>query len=75
MEDPQQYLLDYLEEEFRNHPEVRVRRTPWQKNEGVMLRTEAREYFFPADWIAERRYDKVRELVREVKTALKLDFA
>ena len=67
MTDAQQYLLDYLIEEFQRHPNVRVRVVPRSENEGVTVRTEAREYFFPFEWAILNSFVEVDRLVRRIK--------
>lgn len=46
-----QYLLDYLKDEFRKYPEVRLRFMLESHEDGVMAKTAAREYFFPTEWM------------------------
>lgn len=67
-----QYLLDYLHEEFRAYANVRIRlpRTLRDETDGVMVRTETREYFFPTDWVLERRMKTVEAEVRRIKEFL-----
>jgi len=83
MTSPQrQYLLDYLAEEFREFPDVRVRQAPSKRYEGpdgsaevadspgVFVRTEAREYFFPYEWAEPGQFSEVARLVRVIKDVL-----
>jgi hypothetical protein len=65
-----QYLLDYLVDEFRSYPEVRIRNLPHDKDTGVTVRTEAREYFFEFDWVEGMQLDQVEKLVRSIKDVL-----
>lgn len=37
---------------------------------GVYVRAKTREYFFPADWIREKRYQEVDHLIREIQEFL-----
>jgi hypothetical protein len=70
----QQYLLDYLAEEFRCYPEVRIRMVPYQSGEpeefGIEVKTESREYFFYFHWLDGRRFGEVTKLVTRIKEAL-----
>lgn len=66
-EEARQYLIDYLEEEFRRDPYVRVRVVPMTEDNGVMVRTETREYFFPFAWAEQRQFGEVEALVRKIK--------
>ena len=86
-----QYLLDYLKEEFRAYPEVRLRsrtratvpaffedekpKYPIEpkddsENDGITLKTETREYFFPTLWAKQMRLDLVRAEVQRIKDFL-----
>ena len=68
-----QYLVDYLEEEFRRHPQIRVRRLPADENpenEGVPVKSESREYFFPFEWALPGRFGRVEALVRKIKEVI-----
>jgi hypothetical protein len=71
-ETEREYLLSYLQEEFRAHADVRIRIPPFMREEedGVSLKTEAREYFFPTEWVIDRRMGEVRELVQKIKDVL-----
>lgn len=64
------YLVDYLKEEFRRRPEIRVRQMTHEGEEGVMVRTDAREYFFPFAWMRGGRFSEVIDQVRKIKRAL-----
>lgn len=66
-EEARQYLIDYLEEEFSRDPFVRVRVVPMTEDNGVMVRTETREYFFPFAWVEHRQFKEVEALVRKIK--------
>lgn len=65
-----QYLLDYLEEEFRRNPEIRVRVVPQEHEDGVLVRTESREYFFPFEWADEPGWPRVHAEVRKIREIL-----
>ena len=66
-----QYLLDYLEDEFRKYPEVRIRRVPKSHQEdGVVVKTEAREYFFSTSWVIQMRMDRVKAEAQRIKEVL-----
>jgi hypothetical protein len=70
MEPAHQYLLEYLEEEFSRYPQVRVRIVPHKEAAGVTVRTEAREYFFPAQWAEIKAFNQVERLVARIKNLL-----
>ncbi len=70
IEDPRQYLLDWVEDEFRRYPQVRIRLRPLQERDGVTVRTETREYFFETDWVRERRYDQMNRLAAQIQNLL-----
>jgi|GEM_PF-6468506 len=69
-----QYLFDYLMEEFRKFPEVRVRMVPYREpgteDDGVQVRTEAREFFFETIWVVGQRMDLVTGLVGKIREGL-----
>lgn len=70
-----QYLFDYLIEEFRGFSEVRIRIPPQipqtsEELDGVSLKTETREYFFPTEWIENLQMDEVEKEVRRIKEVL-----
>lgn len=67
LDDPKQYLLDYLREEFDRYPQVRLRIVPLTQDDGVSAKTETREYFFPTDWVRHRKWDQVRRLSEKIK--------
>lgn len=71
MEASEQYLLEYLREEFRRHPEVRIRIISEDHEPGVSLKTSAREYFFPLEWAHQQDFKNVTQLVKEIRIALK----
>lgn len=66
-DEARQYLLDYLQEEFSREHFIRVRIVPMTKDDGIMVRTESREYFFPFEWAEQHRFDEVARLVSKIK--------
>lgn len=67
-QEEQQYLFDYLEEEFRGRSGVRVRVLPSNADtSGVTVRTESREYFFPFQWVHNKAFDEIEKLVKQIK--------
>lgn len=66
----EQYLIDYLNEEFRRHPEVRIRVWREDHEEGVSVKTAAREYFFPFEWTERGHFKKIQEQVRQIQEIL-----
>jgi hypothetical protein len=71
MDPSEQYLIEYLREEFRQHPEVRIRPILEDHEPGISLKTASREYFFPMEWAHRQDFKNVRDLVREVRLGLK----
>lgn len=65
-----QYLLDFLKDEFRRHPEVRFRFMLEDHEDGVMAKTEAREYFFPTEWMQRMDLQRIKGEIRRMKEAL-----
>jgi hypothetical protein len=60
------YLEDYLVEEFRNFPQIRIRRVPQDHVDGILVRSEAREYFFPFEWMGPGRFKEVQAQVKKI---------
>ena len=69
MESDLAYLQQYLEEEFRRDAGVLVRRLS-SRARGIQVNIKSREYFFPAEWIAQRDFDRVRAEVEVVRRGL-----
>ncbi len=67
MTDAQQYMFEYLIEEFHRFPKIRVRVVPHADDAGVTVRTESREYFFPFEWAERNAFSEVDRLVRRIK--------
>lgn len=65
-----QYLMDYLTEEFSRYPIARLRVQITSEDDGIALKTEAREYFFPTLWAASGDMKSVERLVRDIKAVL-----
>jgi hypothetical protein len=90
MDQSLEYLLDYLQEEFRGSRHVRVRlvqssgvrKSPdleqnydsesntLHRARGVMIVTTRREYYFPAEWIENREFSRLHELVGQIRESL-----
>lgn len=69
-----QYLVDYLQEEFSRSTyssEVRVRVHQEEREEGVLVRTSSREYFFPMEWAYREDFTQIHKLVAEIKAGLR----
>ena len=62
-----QYLVDYLAEEFSRDTSVRLRVMPVDGEEGVVVRTESREYFFPFAWADQGQFAEVVKLIHVIK--------
>jgi hypothetical protein len=73
MDISEQYLMDYLREEFRRHPEVRIRPILEEHEPGISLKTSSREYFFPLEWAHRQDFNSVRELIKQVRAGLKAE--
>lgn len=71
MEASEQYLIDYLREEFSRNPEVRIRKISEDHEPGISIKTAQREYFFPMEWAHRQDFKSVKELVKEVRRGLK----
>jgi hypothetical protein len=65
-----QYLLDYLKDEFRRFPEVRLRIMSEDQEDGIMAKTETREYFFPTEWMQKMKLDQIKAEISRLKDAL-----
>jgi hypothetical protein len=65
------YLFQYLEEEFRRDSEVSVRQLPF-RSKGIQVKTRAREYFFPVEWIEKRQFEQLRSEVEKVRRGLSM---
>jgi hypothetical protein len=63
----EQYLLDYLIDEFRKNPEVRIKAFDENQERGVIVRTEAREYFFPYAWMEKNQFSRVQKQVQKIR--------
>jgi hypothetical protein len=68
--DAQVYLFEYLKEEFKRYPSVRIRILPFSEGEGVNVKTEAREYFFETSWVEQKRFDVIDALILRVQEVL-----
>jgi hypothetical protein len=70
-----QFLLDHLQDEFRDAPDVRLRinpgRDPEHPDDGVVARTESREYFFPTEWVLQMEMSWVAREVQRIRDGLK----
>jgi hypothetical protein len=67
----EQYLVDYLQEEFEKNPDIRVRVIEEDKERGVLVRSQSREYFFPFLWaMTSEGFKNVRELVQKIHSLL-----
>lgn len=64
------YLLEYLKDEFRRYPEVRIRQTPEDKEVGITVKTESRDYFFPVEWMRNKRFDQITKEIARIKVGL-----
>ncbi len=64
------YLQEFLNDEFRGYANVRLRSMIDGQQDGISLKTESREYFFPYEWADEPGFPQVRKLVAKIKTVL-----
>ena len=62
-------LADHVAEFLASYPEVRLRIVPEHPEDGVVAKTETREYFFATDWVRSMSLERVREEVRRMKEA------
>jgi len=65
-----QYLLDYLKDEFQKYPAVRLRLMSEDHEDGVMAKTESREYFFPTAWMRGMKMSQIRAEIERLKDGL-----
>jgi hypothetical protein len=66
----EEYLLDYLKEEFSRFPAIRVDVRKEEGEWGVMVRSESRQWFFPFDWSTGPGFKKVHQLVGQIRDIL-----
>lgn len=71
MEASEQYLIDYLREEFSRFPDVRVRVFLEDHEPGISVKTSSREYFFPMEWAHRQDFESIGGLVKEIRVGLK----
>lgn len=71
MEAVVEYLVEYLREEFRRHPDIRVRVISEDHEPGISVKTSSREYFFPFEWAYKQDFKSVQAQVREIRDGLK----
>jgi hypothetical protein len=63
----EQYLVDYLQEEFGKNPKLRLRILKEDKERGVVVKSPSREYFFPFSWAMNPDlFKNVRAQVQEI---------
>ena len=70
MQPSEQYLIEYLKDEFKRYPEIRLSVSAEDGVRGVSVRTKARTYFFPFEWSPGRGFREVQDLVRQIMEAL-----
>lgn len=63
----EEYLLDYLKEEFSRFPEIRVDIRKEEGELGVMVRSESRQWFFPFEWSTGQGFKNVHKLVGQIR--------
>lgn len=66
----EEYLLDYLKEEFSRFPEIRVDIRKEDGEFGVMVRSESRQWFFPYEWSSGPGFKKVHQQVAQIRELL-----
>ena len=70
MQPTEQNLIDYLKDEFKRHPEVRLSVSVENGVAGVSVRTKARTYFFPFEWSPGNGFREVQSLVKQIMEIL-----
>jgi len=63
----EEYLYEYLQEEFRKFSQVRIQIRKEDGERGVMVRTESRQWFFPFDWSSGQGFKKVHQQVSQIR--------
>lgn len=66
----EQYLFDYIVEEFGKSPQVRVRVAREDGILGVSVKTESREFFFPFEWASVQGMALVRNEIERIHSSL-----
>ena len=65
----EQYLLDYLHDEFRTDERVWIRFRTENDVRGILVRLSSRAYFFPLEWShTSEGFQEVRALVVKIKS-------
>jgi hypothetical protein len=66
MQPNEQYLFEYLEEEFSRYPGMRVQTRKEDGEWGVVVRSESRQWFFPFEWSSGQGFKKVHAQVNQI---------
>jgi hypothetical protein len=67
----EEYLVEYLREEFGRFEQIRVQIRKEDGERGVLVRSESRQWFFPFDWANPGQgFKKVHVLVRQIREIL-----
>jgi hypothetical protein len=63
----EEYLLDYLKDEFRRFSEIRVDVRKEDGEWGIIVRSESRQWFFPYEWASAQGFKKVHALAAQIR--------
>ena len=66
----EQYLIEYLQEEFSRLPQFRIVVKKQDGEPGVSVRSESREWFFPFEWSSGQGFKQVHRLVNQIREIL-----
>lgn len=66
----EEYLLEYLQEEFSRFPEIRVGVRREDGEFGVLVRSESRQWFFPFEWSTGEGFKRVHWQVNQIREIL-----
>lgn len=67
MNPAEEYLVEYLQEEFGRFPQIRIQVKKEEGEYGVMVRSESREWFFPFAWSSGEGFKRVHQQVGVIR--------
>lgn len=67
MQPTEEYLVEYLQEEFSRFPKIRIHVKKEEGELGVMVRSESREWFFPFAWSSGEGFKRVHRQVGMIR--------
>jgi hypothetical protein len=63
----EEYLYEYLQEEFRKFSEIRIQIRKEDGERGILVRSEARQWFFPFEWASGHGFKEVHQQVAKIR--------